>query len=274
MAAIKSFSFNFTAAKMKGCLFHFGQSIAKKFRVLGLAAKYQSDKKTRQWFRSIFILALLPPPFIGAHWRIITATLPSIPQCKIFLDYFARTYMNSRLFNPEFFNHFDTVGTPRTNNNVEGYNLKLKKFVGAANPHIYKAIKVFQREELAGHYKYVHANAGKSPPPRKRLDTNKAQVLQQVKKMFVRGEIPIETYVSNIENEYDFLSLDRWKLKKQAKAAAANPSLIDSDYGDSEDSEDLSEEPQDIPDDMPHVIPDDLNPLYSIYSEEELNFFR
>ena len=41
-----------------------------------------------------------------------------------------------------FWNHFDTEG-PRTNNNVEGYNNKLKLYVGAAKPNIYKILEIF-----------------------------------------------------------------------------------------------------------------------------------
>ena len=48
----------------------------------------------------------------------------------------------------EFWNHFETDSSPRTNNNVEGFNLKLKKFVAAAHPNIQKAIEVFQVQEL------------------------------------------------------------------------------------------------------------------------------
>ena len=37
--------------------------------------------------------------------------------------------------------------------------------------------------------------------------------------MYKAKEITIEVHIKNIKTEYDFLALDKWKLKKQAKAA-------------------------------------------------------
>ena len=52
----------------------------------------------------------------------------NIEKC---VSYFIRTYLEGSCFPVSFWNHFKTEG-PRTNNNVEGYNNKLKVFVGAA----------------------------------------------------------------------------------------------------------------------------------------------
>ena len=48
----------------KGCLFHFGQSISKKFKELGFQNLYAADLEVNHFFRSIFILALIPVPDI------------------------------------------------------------------------------------------------------------------------------------------------------------------------------------------------------------------
>ena len=42
-------------------------------------------------------------------------------------------------------NHFDTNGTPRINNNLEGYNLKLNIHLSVAKPIIFKVIRVENR---------------------------------------------------------------------------------------------------------------------------------
>ncbi len=42
---------------------------------------------------------------------------------------------------------FETVGN-KTNNHLEGYNNKLKNFVGAKAINIFKAVKVFQEEKV------------------------------------------------------------------------------------------------------------------------------
>lgn len=40
-------------------------------------------------------------------------------------------------------NHYDNNGD-RTNNHLEGYNLMMKKFCGAANPNIDKAVDLLR----------------------------------------------------------------------------------------------------------------------------------
>ena len=41
------------------------------------------------------------------------------------------------VFPKDFWNYFDTEGMPQTNNNIEAYNLKLKKYLGNAHPDLY-----------------------------------------------------------------------------------------------------------------------------------------
>ncbi len=43
------------------------------------------------------------------------------------------------MFPTDFWNHY---GMPQTNNNIEAYNLKLKKCIGIAHPKINKSIDV------------------------------------------------------------------------------------------------------------------------------------
>ena len=68
-------------------------------------------------------------------------------QHQSFLDYFVSTYFEGK-FPLQLWNHFDTIGEPRTNNHLEGYNLKLKKAVFVAHPDIFKAISILQDQEV------------------------------------------------------------------------------------------------------------------------------
>ncbi len=44
-AAIKSFKFNFPGVNVKGCLFHFGQSLQKNFKRLGREILYTQNEE-------------------------------------------------------------------------------------------------------------------------------------------------------------------------------------------------------------------------------------
>ena len=52
-----------------------------------------------------------------------------------FTEYVINNYFEGS-FPQKYWNHFLTIGN-RTNNHVEGYNLKLKKFIGAKSPNIF-----------------------------------------------------------------------------------------------------------------------------------------
>ena len=57
---------------------------------------------------------------------------------------------------------------------VEGYNNKLKLYVGAAKPNIYKAIRVFQKEENSVCMAFERANSldpKVNKPPARRTPT-------------------------------------------------------------------------------------------------------
>ena len=59
-AVIKSFKKHFSYATVKGCLFHFSQSLFKNLTKNHLKDKYINDEVFRLWFKKVFCLALLP----------------------------------------------------------------------------------------------------------------------------------------------------------------------------------------------------------------------
>ena len=93
-----------------------------------------------------FIMALIPITSIDDIWDDLFKNQPKINNIPKFLDYFVTNYFEGR-FPVKLWNHFDTKG-PRTNNNLESYNSKLKKCVGIAHPNIFKVIKHFKQEEV------------------------------------------------------------------------------------------------------------------------------
>ena len=68
-AAIKSFQKYFPNAKIKGCLFHFGQALYKKLKKLQLSELYQNNQIFKRWIRLIFALALIPTANLMEGWQ-------------------------------------------------------------------------------------------------------------------------------------------------------------------------------------------------------------
>ena len=103
---------------------------------------------------------------------VLLSSLKVNLQHQSFLDYFVSTYFEGK-FPLQLWNHFDTIGEPRTNNHLEGFNLKLKKAVIVAHPDIFKAISSLQDQECEACLNYYKALNGERIPARKKKEIKK-----------------------------------------------------------------------------------------------------
>ena len=106
-----------------------------------VVTEFEVDKTKKGWEKLIHV------PLSQTDLQVLEFT----SKCKLRAiiedtPYFVDTYFEGD-FHIKSWNHFETDG-PRTNNNMEGYNSKLKKHVGTAHPNIHKAIEFFQQEEV------------------------------------------------------------------------------------------------------------------------------
>jgi hypothetical protein len=62
---------------MKGCLFHFGQTLFKNLCRFGLKEVYLQDKDLQHWFKSVLTLALLPMNVVDSHFEICSNKMKS-----------------------------------------------------------------------------------------------------------------------------------------------------------------------------------------------------
>ncbi|CAF4342082.1 unnamed protein product [Rotaria sp. Silwood2] len=76
LAVYNVFTKNYPTVIVRGCLFHYGQSLFRKFVDLGLKTAYKNDENLREWFRSFAALSLE-----GRHSRLkkhVNAPHPNI----------------------------------------------------------------------------------------------------------------------------------------------------------------------------------------------------
>ena len=102
IAAKKAFEKVFIGILVKGCLFHFGQSLFRKFVSLGLKTYYIEKKDVQDWFKSIFCLALLPITSVEQEFELLSIQMTQVvsrnfgtqsrSKGKDFLTYFKNTY--------------------------------------------------------------------------------------------------------------------------------------------------------------------------------------
>ena len=162
-AVIKSFTKLFSSATIKGCLFHFSQSLWKNFQKHHLKAQYLIDTVLQDWFKSIFCLALIPIEaaeiqFISLQ-DLMTDELSKKPEIgsngENFSKYVLDTYFEG-YFTMKMWNHYET-SDELTNNLVEGDNSKMAKFCGASNPNIFKAVDLLLQYETISVNKFYNA---------------------------------------------------------------------------------------------------------------------
>ncbi|CAF1103865.1 unnamed protein product, partial [Brachionus calyciflorus] len=109
----------FPGVKSKCCMFHFGQSVIKNLGKL------------------------------DAQWEKCLDNQPAnIPNLDNFFDYFVNYYFEGN-FPKEMWNHYANNNLPITNNNLEGYNSKLKRYIVVSHPNIFAAVESLQKEEVS-----------------------------------------------------------------------------------------------------------------------------
>jgi hypothetical protein len=87
----------FPNAEIKGCLFHYGQSVWRKIQQLGLGASYLDKKNVCSWCRLGVSLALVPEARIDDAFMYMQNTIPttvSPATATRFLDYLCDNYVD------------------------------------------------------------------------------------------------------------------------------------------------------------------------------------
>ncbi|CAF1442290.1 unnamed protein product [Rotaria sordida] len=170
--AVKNvFDKHYPHIKVKGCLFHYGKALFRKFMNLNLKTAYQDDESLRVWFRSFAAIALLPETDMDEGNHYLRSTKPLLYENEInsFLDYHDKTYgINSR-FPPTMYNHYRNLN-PRTINYLEGRHNRWKKRSTKPHNDIYICIDMFKHEQLLASDERQRHEAG-APPPKRRKKT-------------------------------------------------------------------------------------------------------
>ena len=113
-------------------------------------------------------------------------------------------------------NHYDNHDE-RTNNRVEGDNNRMKKFCGAADPNIDKAVSLLKQYETTAKDKYNNAKKETARAPAQALDVATRDTnFRQARRFHREGIISLVDYFKQINNLYKFepkkSMLKSWKI--------------------------------------------------------------
>ena len=148
-----------------------------------------------KWFRSLVALALVPPGKVEDCFEHLLDTHPDYPEIQKLCDYVTETWIEGK-FPIELWNHYDNDG-PRTNNHIEGYNLKLQKFATCAHPNIWLFIGTIKQEEATYGCNFYRLELGKY----KQRGRNKVDMERDIAILLAKNK-----YISNTVSIFEFLS--------------------------------------------------------------------
>ncbi|CAF1018080.1 unnamed protein product [Brachionus calyciflorus] len=204
-AAINAFRNNFQKVLMKGCHFHYTQALWKNIQKVGLVGEYGKMDAIYDWLNMFKSLAFLRPDCLESAWQIIQKFRPSNnPKLIEFHDYFKDTWYQKPKFSYELWNHYYTEG-PRTNNHVEGYNLKINKYIDYSHPHIYSAINTLKCLETSTGLNFFQIESGGLTQfPRRTRDIQRDVMKNYLKGKFERGELTVIMYLNRMSTLFRF----------------------------------------------------------------------
>ena len=123
-ALISAVQTELAQAEVKGCYFHFTQSLWRRIQELGLAGPYRRDVHLKKCLRKLMSIGYLPLALVQInfgllrHERTTNDLVNAYPALLDFFDYVRNTYINGT-FPPVLWNVYNRNMNLRTNNNVE-----------------------------------------------------------------------------------------------------------------------------------------------------------
>ena len=124
--------FEFPAASLAGCYYHFGQSLWRQLQAHGLASPYRNDRRFRQLVRKFMSVAFLPTLLVRNNFillrtsRRVQRKIRAYPAFQNWITYMAATYIDQNsIFVPSTWNVHHRNSYTRTNNHVEGKHIVL-----------------------------------------------------------------------------------------------------------------------------------------------------
>jgi len=135
----------FPFIQIRGCFFHFKQAIHKWVIKNKLKKIFNNSCQFRIWVNLLCSLALVPLDKVDECFKRVEEVSNNLVDEKkkkinvtSILKYFKSTWMDGR-WKKEHWNYYDYLGR-RTNNDLEGFNRQLNRFLHSPHPNIYKFV--------------------------------------------------------------------------------------------------------------------------------------
>lgn len=179
-----SFQEIFENTRIKGCFFHFCQSVWRHIQTIHeVRQKYIEDTMFALNLRQLLALAFVPTQDVVKYFNeLLTQNfyVENMNLLQPLINYFEDTwigypYRHNQRKNPKFhlqyWNQYENVldDLPKTNNNIEGWHKAFSTLLAANHPIIWKFIDTLKKEQNLNEVKINQYIAGQPPPKRRRI---------------------------------------------------------------------------------------------------------
>ena len=138
----KVFPIVYPGVELQGCSFHWTQAVWRKIQLLGLQPLYLSNNSTHDFCRRLMALPLLPCEHIEPAFRILEGRVSNDIEHQL-TTYIANTWMTGQ-WKPKDWSVFNQ--TVRTNNDVEGWHLRINTRARRGKLQFYVLIELLHKE--------------------------------------------------------------------------------------------------------------------------------
>ena len=134
----------FPMATVKGCAFHWSQSVWRKMQEIGLQTLYTSDSGINKFCRKILGLPLLPSDVICEIFTVLRASAAGNSKIVDLLEYVQATWLESSIWPPTAWSVYKQ--SICTNNDCEGWHNRLNRKAQKHNLPFYVLTTILYKE--------------------------------------------------------------------------------------------------------------------------------
>ena len=187
---------SFNPQRLRACYFHFCQCVWRKVQTVGLTIRYKEDDVVGKFVRRALGLPFLPLNLVDDVWMDVISSMDANDGNLVqFMDYITINFVDeyNAAFPREIWTQFDNVlGDEliiRTNNHLEGFHGKIKKYFGR-HPSIYVFIENLKNEQESQELNLRLMRAGTETKEKQKKKYQRAtEKLVSLRRLLDSGEI-------------------------------------------------------------------------------------
>lgn len=201
VAVIQSILTTFPGITVTGCFFHLCSAMYKKAMELGLSIPYRDETTlVRRTVKKCMALAFLQPAIIGVVFQHIKLWYAEqvVPEPRVdltdFFLYVQQSWIEGGVASVDVWSIFDEPRR-RTNNDLEGYNSRLKRELGC-NRNLWMFMKKMLHEEENMRKQVLRLDF--QMPLQEGRSKRQNKMIAEYREMYLSHQLTAFQYVSNL----------------------------------------------------------------------------